>query len=485
MRHRRLRRASARSTTARIERTLELMRHRGPDDRTHRRFDDARRARGRAAPHPAQHHRPRPALEPAVPGRRPLARLQRRALQLRRGARRARARRGVEFRTELRHRGAARRARRATAGTALDRCEGMWAFARLRRARPATLALCARPLRREAAVPATATATGSTSARRSKFIASLLGRRLAVNHRHLHRYLVNGYKALYKTGETFFDGRRGAAGRRSCCGSAAGGDERRGALLGPRRRRSRTSMSYEEAVAGTRERLIRSVELRLRADVPLAFCMSGGVDSLSLISIAKRVFDYDVHGFTIVNARRALRGAGHGRPRGRAELGVRHTADPGRHGGLPAAAARARPPARRARLHDHLLRALAADGVDRTSTATASRSAARRPTSSSPATTTTTSPTCTTCTREQALYARSLAQLARARRADRAQPVPPGPDLLRRRTPARRDHIYLGRRRVRRAPAGAVRRGVRRAQLHGRRCCATGCSTSCSPSPCR
>ena len=60
-------------------------------------------------------------------------------------------------------------------------------------------------------------------------------------------------------------------------------------------------MTYEEAVAGTRERLIRSVELRLRADVPLAFCMSGGVDSNALIAIAKREFGYDVHGFTIVN----------------------------------------------------------------------------------------------------------------------------------------------------------------------------------------
>ncbi len=61
-------------------------------------------------------------------------------------------------------------------------------------------------------------------------------------------------------------------------------------------------MSFEEAVAGTRERVIRSVQLRLRADVPLAFCMSGGVDSLSLISVARNVFDYDVHGFTIVNS---------------------------------------------------------------------------------------------------------------------------------------------------------------------------------------
>jgi asparagine synthase (glutamine-hydrolysing) len=47
---------------------------------------------------------------------------------------------------------------------------------------------------------------------------------------------------------------------------------------------------------------VRSVELRLRADVPMAFCMSGGVDSNALISIAKNVLGYDVHGFTIANS---------------------------------------------------------------------------------------------------------------------------------------------------------------------------------------
>jgi asparagine synthase (glutamine-hydrolysing) len=48
--------------------------------------------------------------------------------------------------------------------------------------------------------------------------------------------------------------------------------------------------------------MLESVRIRLRSDVPLAFCMSGGVDSNSLISIAKRVFGYDVQGFTIVNS---------------------------------------------------------------------------------------------------------------------------------------------------------------------------------------
>jgi asparagine synthase (glutamine-hydrolysing) len=91
--------------------------------------------------------------------------------------------------------------------------------------------------------------------------------------------------------------------------------------------RQSADMSFEEAVAGTRERLTRSMELRLRADTPLAFCMSGGVDSSALISIAKRVFGYDVHGFTIVNTDARYEEADMIELSVR-ELGVRHTPVP-------------------------------------------------------------------------------------------------------------------------------------------------------------
>jgi len=73
--------------------------------------------------------------------------------------------------------------------------------------------------------------------------------------------------------------------------------------------------------------LIRSVEYRLRADVPLAFCMSGGVDSNSLISIAKSVFDYDVHGFTILNTDGRYEEQGMVEQSVK-ELGIRHTSIP-------------------------------------------------------------------------------------------------------------------------------------------------------------
>ena len=178
----------------------------------------------------------------------------------------------------------------------LDRCEGMWAFAVYDEA-DGSLTLC-RDRFGEKPLYIFRDHDGLYFGSEVKFIAALLGRRLAVNFDHLYRYLVNGYKALYKDGHTFFQGLTELAPASTLHLDGAG-QETWSTYWQPAFRPD-DRMTYSQAVAGVRSRLIRSMELRLRADVPLAFCMSGGVDSNSLISIAKKVFDYDVHGFTII-----------------------------------------------------------------------------------------------------------------------------------------------------------------------------------------
>jgi asparagine synthase (glutamine-hydrolysing) len=133
-----------------------------------------------------------------------------------------------------------------------------------------------------------------------KFIVSLLGRPLPVDRDHLKRYMVNGYKALYKQPHTFFQGLEELPAATSML--VQGGRPGTPVRYWNPGFDPDEKMSQEEAVAGTRQRLIRSVELRLRADVPLAFCMSGGIDSNALISIAKRTLNYDVVGFTIASS---------------------------------------------------------------------------------------------------------------------------------------------------------------------------------------
>lgn len=180
----------------------------------------------------------------------------------------------------------------------LDKCEGMWAFAYYDQA-DGSLTLC-RDRFGEKPLYYYRDDTGVYFGSEVKFIHALLGRRLQINIDHLYRYIVNGYKALYKEDKTFFVGLKevpsaglmkiDAEGRTSC------------SLYWRPKLAVQDGMTRQEAVEGARKRLIRAVEIRLRADVPLAFCMSGGVDSNSLISIAKNVFKYDVHGFTIVNS---------------------------------------------------------------------------------------------------------------------------------------------------------------------------------------
>lgn len=212
----------------------------------------------------------------------------------------------------------------------LDRCEGMWAFA-LYDESDGSLTFCRDRFGEKPLYIARGSEGRFYFGSEVKFISAMMDRRLEINADHILRFLVNGYRALYKQRASFFTGVEEIAPG-SLLRLDASGHETPWRYWMPSYEVNE-DMSYEEAVAGSRERLIRSMEIRLRADVPLAFCMSGGVDSNALISIAKRVFDYDVHGFTITNTdprydetELALKSA--------AELGIRHTAIPSNFGDL-------------------------------------------------------------------------------------------------------------------------------------------------------
>ena len=206
----------------------------------------------------------------------------------------------------------------------LDRCEGMWALAVVNEA-DGSLLLCRDRFGEKPLYLPIGTRPGLTFGSEIKFLAAPSRHVVRRQRRRPPRYLVNGYKALYKVRDTFFEGvvelppatvcRIDAEGRESVArywSPSFVADE---------------GLAYGEAVEAVREALVRSVKLRLRSDVPLAFCMSGGVDSNALISTAKRLCGYDVHGFTVMSddARYEERAEIEAAVR---ELGVRHTPIP-------------------------------------------------------------------------------------------------------------------------------------------------------------
>lgn len=131
----------------------------------------------------------------------------------------------------------------------------------------------------------------------------LSGQKPAVNTPHLQRYLVHGYKSLYKElHDSFFHNVLPLPRNTVLELKLDGHNQLQSNQIShpwqPKwHQNSSREMSYEEAVRGVKERLIRSMELRLRADVPIAFCLSAGIDSTSLMSIAQRIHRYPVHGF--------------------------------------------------------------------------------------------------------------------------------------------------------------------------------------------
>ena len=132
-----------------------------------------------------------------------------------------------------------------------------------------------------------------------KFIKCISCQSLAINKKHLLRYLVNGYKSLYKQEETFYDEVREIKYATNL-------------IINTDLKISKyrywlpssginKSMSLGDAVEGARCHLLESVRIRLRSDVPMAFCLSGGVDSAALVSIATKKFGYDVSTFSIID----------------------------------------------------------------------------------------------------------------------------------------------------------------------------------------
>lgn len=180
----------------------------------------------------------------------------------------------------------------------LEECEGMWGFAFYEHT--SRRLILSRDRFAEKPLYYFEDENGLYFGSEVKFIFKLLGRTLKPNFRHLKRFMVNGYKSLYKTSDSFFEGLKEV--RPGHCLEVRGNLQTEEYPYWSYRISHDESMTYKQAVEGTRDRMIESVRLRLRSDVPLAFCLSGGIDSNSIICIAKKILNYDVHGFTIMNS---------------------------------------------------------------------------------------------------------------------------------------------------------------------------------------
>lgn len=178
---------------------------------------------------------------------------------------------------------------------ALDRLEGMWAFA-LVDTREGALFLSRD---RFAEKPLYAWWRGGTLyfASEIKVLAAMAGEKPRIDRTQIQRYLVNGYKAIRKTRLGYFldvaELPPASVARLDRPGPV---EPRTYWRLAYRPR----AMSAQEALEEARRLTHRAIALRLRADVPVSMRLSGGIDSNVVAGVAASVHGYPIHTFSIV-----------------------------------------------------------------------------------------------------------------------------------------------------------------------------------------
>ena len=179
---------------------------------------------------------------------------------------------------------------------ALDRLEGMWSFALLDRTSGALV--LSRDRFGEKPFYYWFVDDTLYFASEVKALAALSGTKPSLDRRQLERFLVLGYKSLFKGPHTFYE-----EVRELPPATIAVLDKPEPPSPQPywRLRYKPRRMSSEEAADGVRERLIEAVRIRLRTDVPLAFCLSGGIDSSVLAGIAAKRLGGRIHCFSVID----------------------------------------------------------------------------------------------------------------------------------------------------------------------------------------
>lgn len=127
----------------------------------------------------------------------------------------------------------------------------------------------------------------------------LSGKKLEPDLKQLSNYVSNGYKSLFKTERTFL--------KRVKRLQAASYITIKDNKLSLKKYWEPASdipkyKDDEEAIFNIRKELINSVKLRMRSDVPIAFCLSGGIDSSVLIGAAVKECGVKATAFTIANS---------------------------------------------------------------------------------------------------------------------------------------------------------------------------------------
>ena len=132
-----------------------------------------------------------------------------------------------------------------------------------------------------------------------KFLKSLTDKNFSVNKKQIVRYLIQGYKSLYKEDLTYYEEIQSFP-------ISSYATVNKNFKLKIKKfwelKYKPKKINYTTAINKTKELLNNSMKIRLRSDVPIAFCLSGGVDSNSLIGFSNLKFKNKIKAYSVLDS---------------------------------------------------------------------------------------------------------------------------------------------------------------------------------------
>jgi len=132
-----------------------------------------------------------------------------------------------------------------------------------------------------------------------KFIKNLINQKLEINKKQIFRSLNLGYRAVHQSQETYFNNIYSLKSGSNI--TIQKNLKLKKKIYWKPKFNPNTEYFYEDIVIQAKKRLEKSLELRLRSDVPIAFCLSGGIDSSYLASLAVKKFKKKIQTFSIID----------------------------------------------------------------------------------------------------------------------------------------------------------------------------------------